>query len=179
MAGGLPLETEVGDVNHLELAPQSLDFVLCRSSLHHFLELEHIFQQIRRALKPNGELLVLGEVIGRNGLQLFPETEEFLNRLFRTLPERLRKNSYTGEIDEVVPNVDHSVNSFEAVRSQDILPGLLAHFRPIAHITLDAIISPLLDFRYGPNYNIEDECDRAIVSIIGETDRQLVHSGAL
>ena len=176
---GLPLTALEIDVNRIELEPSSLDFVLFRSSLHHFVELEHIFAQVRAALKPGGEVFVLGEVVGRNGLQLYPDTEDYLNRVFRELPTRLRKNQYTGEIDERVPNIDHSVNSFEAVRSQDIFPLLMENFRPVEYAAIDAIISPLLDFRYGPNYDLTREEDRALASIIGETDRLLTQSHVL
>jgi len=46
----LAVRTLVQDVNALELEPGSYDFVICRSSLHHFVELEHVMAEVKRAL---------------------------------------------------------------------------------------------------------------------------------
>jgi SAM-dependent methyltransferase len=178
-AEGLPLTTRVGDVNRIEIEPCAWDYVLCRSSLHHFLELERLFGEIRKGLRPGGAFVVIGEWVGRNGLQLYPETERAAQAIFERLPERLRRDNYSGRIDSRVPNVDHSVNSFEAVRSEDIMPLLLRCFEPVGYVLYDAYVSLLLDFRYGPNYNLENPADRALVEEIVRGDREAIESGAL
>jgi hypothetical protein len=122
---------------------------------------------------------VIGEWVGRNGLQLYPETERAAQAIFERLPERLRRDNYSGRIDSRVPNVDHSVNSFEAVRSEDIMPLLLRCFEPVEYVLYDAYVSLLLDFRYGPNYNLENPADRALVEEIVRGDREAIESGAL
>lgn len=178
-AEGLPISTIVADVNRIDLPARAYDFVLCRSSLHHFLELERLFEQIRRTLVPGGEFVVIGEWVGRNGLQLYPETERVAQKIFDTLPERLRLSSYTGRIDHVVPNEDHSVNSFEAVRSEDIMPLLLKSFTPREYVTFDAYISLLLDFRYGRNYNLDSPEDKEWVERIAAGDLDHIRAGTL
>lgn len=178
-AEGLPLTTRVGDANALVIEPAGYDFVLCRSSLHHFLELERLFGEIRKGLRPGGAFIVIGEWVGRNGLQLYPESERAAQAIFDTLPPRLRRDNYSGRIDERVPNVDHSVDSFEAVRSQDIMPLLLRYFEPVEYVLFDAYVSLLLDFRYGPNYNLDDPEDRALVESIVRSDCAAIESGTL
>ena len=52
------IEALEGDLNFVQLEPESYDFILCHGVLHHLINLEHVFGQLNRALKPNGLLLV-------------------------------------------------------------------------------------------------------------------------
>ena len=176
---GVSVDTTVRDVNEVDLPRDYYDFVLCRSSLHHFLELERLFDQIRKTLTRGGQFIVVGEWIGRNGLQVYPETESVAQSLFDELPDRLRLNRYTNAIDTKVPNVDHSVNSFEAIRSEDIMPLLLENFTPYEHVTFDAFLSLLLDFRYGPNYDLTNGEDLAIAEDLIGKDIAAIQQGKL
>lgn len=176
---GIVLRTLVEDVNSLGISPHAYDLIVCRSSLHHFIALEHILTQIKGGLSTGGEFLVIGEVIGRNGLMLYPETEQVAQAVFSALPARLRFNHYTKLIDDTVPNIDHSREMLEAIRSEEILPLLLQSFTPVQYVTFDAFVSLLLDWRYGPNYDMSQEMDRTVVSLITELDIQLVANGIL
>jgi SAM-dependent methyltransferase len=176
---GLPLQVKTADVNDAEIEPDCYDFIVCRASLHHFMRLEHALEQVNRGLASQGEFLVSGEWIGRRGLQMYPETERLAQSIFDKLPERLRLDAYTGEVDSVVPNIDHSVNSFEAIRSEEILPLLLDRLRPVEYVAYDGLVTPLLDFRYGPNYDMGDEEDRALAALITLMDVELIRSRVL
>lgn len=177
--GGIPLCTRTEDVNAIRIEPGYYDFIVCRSSLHHFVELEHVLEQIRHGLVPEGEFLVIGEYIGRNGLMLYPETEAIAGRVFSTLPPRLRFNHYTKQVDESLPNFDHSQGNFEAIRSQDIMPLLMKDFSPVEFVTFDAFVSLLLDWRYGPNYDLTDSMDQAVVALITDLDVLAIANGIL
>ena len=176
---GLSVETTVQDVNEIDLRRDSYDFVLCRSSLHHFVRLERVLSCIRTALAKGGQFIIVGEWIGRNGLQVYPETERIAQEIFDRLPERFRFNQYTKVVDTVVPNIDHSIGSFEAIRSEHIMPLLLDNFTPYEHVTFDAFLSLLLDFRYGPNYDISQPEDRDIAEDIIQKDIECIRSGWL
>jgi SAM-dependent methyltransferase len=176
---GIPLCTRVEDVNAIRIEPGHYDVIVCRSSLHHFMELEHVLGQIRGGLALGGEFLVLGEYIGRNGLMLYPETEVAAGRIFSALPPRLRLNHYTKQVDEALPNFDHSQGSFEAVRSQDIMPLLMKDFFPVEFVTFDAFVSLLLDWRYGPNYDLSDSMDQVVVALITDLDILAIANGIL
>ena len=176
---GILLCTRAEDVNAICIKPGHYDFIVCRSSLYHFVELEHVLGQIRRGLSPKGEFLLIGEYIGRNGLMLYPETEAIAGRIFSALPPRLRFNNYTKQVDESLPNIDHSQGSFEAVRSQDIMPLLMKGFSPVEFVTFDAFVSLLLDWRYGPNYDLTDSMDQAVVALITDLDVLAIANGIL
>jgi len=166
----LPVNTIVQDVNKLKLESEHYDFIIVRSSLHHFLELEHVFSKINKALKPNGKFLVMGEVIGRNGQLLHDETREIVEKMMVILPEKFRFNHNTGKIDKRFPQIDYAKDSFEAIRSEDIYPLILEYFESVEHIAFDAIISYLLDFRYGPNYDMDNKLDSSIIQFIVQMD---------
>ena len=176
---GIDVQIEPGDVNKYNITPGYYDLIVCRSSLHHFMMLERVLNEIRNGLTDDGDLLVIGEWIGRNGLQIYPETEKIANELFTALPARLRKNAYTGEVDKTHPNIDHSVDCFEAVRSEEILPALLEVFPRAEYVAYDALLTLFFDFRYGPNYNLDDEGDREIIQRITVLDVDYVQRNIL
>jgi len=176
---GIPLTTTVCDVNKIRLQPRHYDFIVCRSSLHHFIALEHVIEQVKSGLSDGGEFVVIGEWVGRNGLMVYPETEEVAQAIFAWLPSRFRFNHYTKVIDKRVPNIDHSLNTFEAVRSEEILPMLLREFKPVQYVTFDAFLSLLLDFRYGPNYDLSSHFDRCLVSLITQMDLHMIANSIL
>jgi len=166
----LDLKTKVADVNKIELKESVYDFVIVRSSLHHFMQLEHICEQVNKSLKKNGDFLVIGEIIGRNGERLYPETERIAQKIFDILPAKFRYNTYTKSTDSEVPDIDHSKDSFESIRSEEILPLLLQFFKPKEYVTFDAFLTLLLDFRYGPNYDIKNPLDKSLVEMIANLD---------
>lgn len=166
----LNLKTIVADINKIELKKSFYDLVVVRSSLHHFIELERIFEEVNSSLKENGEFLVIGEVIGRNGERLFTETKEMAQKIFDVLPEKFRYNNYTKKIDSDIPDIDFSKQSFESIRSEEILPLLLRYFKSKEYVTFDAFLSLLLDFRYGPNYDLNQRLDKSMVEMITNLD---------
>ena len=176
---GFPLEVKAADVNEMEIPPGSYDFIVCRASLHHFLKLEHVLDQVNRGLAAQGQFLVSGEWIGRRGLQRYPDAQRMAQSIFDRLPARLRRDSYTGEIHSTLPDIDYSVNSFEAIRSEEILPLVLDRLRPLEYVVYDGLLTPLLDFRYGPNYDMSSEHDRTLAAMITLMDVELVRTGVL
>ena len=167
----LKIKTIVQDANKLELDADKYDFVIVRSSLHHFLELEHVFEEIKKILKHNGKFLIMGEVIGRNGQLLYEETRVVVNNILKALPEKFRFNHNDNKIDDEFPKIDYAKDSFEAIRSEEIYSLVLKYFHSVEHIAFDAIISYLLDFRYGPNYDLNNELDKSLIKTITELDK--------
>jgi len=79
----------VADVNKVTLPSESYDAVWIASAMHHFEALEHICQQIRKALKSKG-LLVLNEYVGPNRFQFPSRQKEVANLCLHLLPARYR-----------------------------------------------------------------------------------------
>jgi SAM-dependent methyltransferase len=119
-AGLTNLHTEVGDFNALALAPASFDMVLGLGALHHVEQLEALWEQCRRALRPGG-CLVAQEYVGPARFQWSDAVLAHANRALEQLvPPRHRVH------DRAVQRVDLArlvaADPSEAVRSDEILP---------------------------------------------------------
>jgi SAM-dependent methyltransferase len=155
----------LGDVNEISVSqfPRKFDVVACVSGLHHVVELERVMETISQLLTEDGEFWMIGEQIGRNGNRLWPEAAQVANRLFADLPESLRKNSYTGKIDPVIPDVDFSASCFEGIRSSEIELTIQSYFEPVQLLRHNCFMWRLFEHTYFANYDIKDEAHRRIV----------------
>jgi hypothetical protein len=147
-------------------------------SLHHVLELEHLFGEIAATLDDEGVFLV-NDMVGRNGHQRWPEAATIVHGIWEQMPERYRFNHYTGRVDSVYPDTDCSVSSFEGVRAEDILPLLLERFHAQTYVTFANVIDPFVDRVYGPNFDIENEEDIAFVEQIAQLDQAALELATL
>jgi SAM-dependent methyltransferase len=88
---GWSFRYEVRDANDLELEADSLDLILSDMALHHITELEHLLDQFRHALRPEG-WLVLNEFAGPSRFQWSDLQLALATSSIRALPLRLRRN---------------------------------------------------------------------------------------
>jgi len=120
--------------------------------------------------------------VGYEGARLWPESYDAANKIFRSLPERLRINHVRygkAAVDDNLPNPDCSLNTFEGIRSTEILPVLSTRFKAVQIDRWSTIIWRILGPAYVPNYNIESEKDRSIVEKIVAKDIEYFLSGKL
>jgi 2-polyprenyl-3-methyl-5-hydroxy-6-metoxy-1,4-benzoquinol methylase len=80
---------QIADINELTLPPNSYDAVWTSQAMHHFEALEHINQQIRRALKPEG-LFILQDYVGPSRFQFPSRQKEVVNLCLSLLPAQYR-----------------------------------------------------------------------------------------
>jgi SAM-dependent methyltransferase len=168
------------DANFLVLPKHSYDIVFAHAALHHFVALEHIFKQVKRALKAGGEF-ILYEVIPRNGMLMWPETNHVVQRLWKLLPDRL-KYEHPGNPPEFRaerPDRDTSVHGFECIRSQEIYPLLKKIFRTRIEVPGFAFARRFVDNDFGPNYDLSRPEDRALIDLILELDQLYLERGLL
>lgn len=120
---GLDLTYETADLNRIELEPEAYDLVLTQNCLHHVLELEHLAEQIWRALKPGGTLWI-HDYIGESQFQFSDARLEIANRILAVLPERYRRDRVRNRILRHIarPSPGALASPFEAVRSAEIVP---------------------------------------------------------
>jgi len=107
------IDAREGDLNFVELKPNTYDFILCHGVLHHLINLEHVLEQINRALKPDGVLLVY-EYVGEARWQF---SEARLSCLRKMFPQIKLRNIPLWKI-----------SGFESVRSDDLLGLIEAQF---------------------------------------------------
>lgn len=115
------MQFELGDFNRWEPEGKHIDVVLANQSLHHVQELEHLFCSIKRAIGDLGVFLV-SDMIGRNGHQRWPEAMEAIKPFWKELPNEYKFNQLLKRHEPQYVNHDCSIEGFEGIRAQDILP---------------------------------------------------------
>ena len=156
------------DLNSWEAAEPADAYLACHS-LHHVVELEHLFDEVARTLRDDGVLLV-NDMVGRDGHRRWPEAAGIVLGLWRTLAPSQRLNNYTGVEDPRYPDHDCSSEGFEGVRAQDVLPLLLERFHPDVYVTFANVIDPFVDRVYGPNFDPDNEEDRRFIDAVATLD---------
>jgi SAM-dependent methyltransferase len=180
-AEGREMRFETADLNTIELPAAAYDVVFCHAALHHVIQLEHLFEQIRRTLRPGGELIVV-DVITPNGYRMRPATRAIVNTLWPAIPPRFRINhtAYSEpRLDLDVWEADTSAMSMECIRSQDILPLLQVNFETRHFVPYYSISRRFFDTMYGPNYELTNRLDRTIFEFIWELDQHYIGTGEL
>ena len=119
-------------VSHAPLEPNAAplpegpwDAVIVHDTLHHVGGLEEFYGRIHDALSAHGRVVFV-EYVGPNRFQYPGQRMELVQRYFRLLPRRLRKDADTGETLWRREPVDAALlardSPFEAARSEDLLP---------------------------------------------------------
>jgi SAM-dependent methyltransferase len=144
--------------------------------LHHVLNLERLFARIKSSLKPAG-LFVISDIIGRNGHQRWPEALDIVHEFWRKLPPSYRFNRQLDRYEQLYEDWDCSYESFEGIRSQDILALLLEHFHFQLFIAYANVIDPFVDRSFGPNFDASALWDRAFIDQIHARDDNEINAG--
>ncbi len=154
------------------------DAVLANQVLHHVVNLEGLFSQIRSALKPHGQLII-GDMVGRNGHQRWPEALDIVHEYWRMLPSSYRFNRLLNRYEELYENWDCSQQSFEGIRSEDILPLLLEYFHFQLFSAFGNVIDPFVDRGFGHNFDSTAKWDRDFIYEIHQRDEQEMLAGRI
>ncbi|HEX5051222.1 MAG TPA: class I SAM-dependent methyltransferase [Planctomycetota bacterium] len=159
-------------------AGRRYDGVMANQSLHHVVQLEHLFDEVRGALA-DGAWFLASDMIGRNGHQRWPEALEEVRRFWRELPESHHFNHQRRRPEPEYVNRDCSSKGFEGIRSQDVLPELLRRFAMPVFVGFGNVIDVFVDRAFGPNFSVDSATDRAFVDGVHARDEELLASGAL
>jgi len=152
--------------------------VMANQSLHHVLNLEGLFDEIKQSLNPRG-YFITHDMIDRNGHQRWPEALKEVHRFWKELPTEYRYNRQLNRHEELYDNWDCSIEGFEGVRAQDILPLLLDRFDFHLFIGFANVIDVFIDRGFGHNFNADQEWDRAFIDRLHAFDEQALKSGLL
>ncbi len=167
------------DVNAVSLEPDQFDVAMFVSGVHHIVELEHLWRQVHRSLRPGGEVWLIGEQIGPNGNRLDPKSLKAANTIFASLPERLRVNAVTGNIDTELTNADCAEATFEGIRSADIEATLARHFLPVHVYKRNCFLWRMVNQTYFDNYDLTNPSDIDYIrSLVGAEIDYFLDGGA-
>jgi ubiquinone/menaquinone biosynthesis C-methylase UbiE len=119
------------DLNFLRLKSDSYDVIWTSGCLHHVINLEHVLEQIDRALTGGG-LFAVYDYIGEQRRRFSLYRLAKINALLKEVPVRFRR----GAIEEIEAPHPQEVGPFCSARSDDI-PALLAEqFEPVHEVTV-------------------------------------------
>lgn len=119
---GIVVPTRV-DINRWRPSHQVAG-VMANHSLHHFVELEQVFEGIKQCMADEAGVSVTNDMIGRNGHMRWPEALEIVESIWRFMPDKYKHNRQLERFEKTFVNWDCSSEGFEGVRAQDILPLL-------------------------------------------------------
>jgi SAM-dependent methyltransferase len=152
--------------------------ILANQSLHHFVELEALFDKIAQALHPTGYFLT-SDMIDRNGHQRWPEAMTHVARLWTLLEDRHRYNHLLKRLEPTYENWDCSKEGFEGIRAQDILPLLEKRFHFEWFLAFANLIDVFTDRTFGHNFDVDNPRDRAFIDYVAGLDEELIEAGIL
>lgn len=170
----VPLQTDFN-----RWSPQRIyHAVIANQSLHHVLELEHLFDAVAAALLPDARFVV-SDMIGRNGHLRWPEARAVLDELWRELPESHRFNLQLQRQETEFQDWDCSTEGFEGIRAQDILPLCIERFGFELFLPFANVIDPFIDRGFGHHFDAAGEWDRAFIDRVHARDEAEILAGRI
>jgi len=157
---------------------QKYNAVVANQSLHHVVELEHLFESVAEALRPGG-LFITSDMIGRNGHQRWPEALEIVQQYWKELPNSYRFNQQLRRFEETFLDWDCSTEGFEGVRAQNILPLLVERFEFDLFAPFANVIDPFIDRSFGHNFDPGRAWDLAFIDRVQARDEQELQRGTI
>lgn len=175
----LNITYEQGDLNTIKLQPESYDLVITQNCLHHVLQLEHLAEEIHRAMTPDGALWI-HDYVGETQFQYSDKRLEIANAVLKILPEKLRTN----RINEMVmthikrPIAGQMPSPFEAIRSAEIIPIFLERFDILEKHENGAIMRLVIPLGARSDY-LENEDTKSMFELLYYLDDLLIREGVL
>jgi SAM-dependent methyltransferase len=174
--GSLPVNYEIADVNDIELPADRYDVVYLQHAYHHVERLEHVADQIRAALKPDGTLAII-DYVGANFLQRTPRQRDLCAAIWRTMPERYRVRPSGRVFAELRIPDKASLSPYEAVRSEEIVAVLDARFDRQETYYFGGILFPIFN-GIAQNFT-ESGTDQEFLRVMWDLDRWLLDAGSI
>jgi SAM-dependent methyltransferase len=185
---GLDIKFITTDLNFISVSPVSFDVIYAHASLHHILNLEHLFKQIHQGLKDNGRLIVL-DIIGKTQVLFWKENVEFAAGIIKRMPLRyrpavgkrlwryLRFDPYSIIPKYAEPAVQVGM---EGIRQEEIEPLILQRFIPLKLFKYNAFMRMICTNPYfGSRLHPEIRKDRKYLEKLINLDNQQIASGKL
>jgi SAM-dependent methyltransferase len=184
----LPIRFRSLDLNHVALEPASFDVIYAMASIHHILNLEHLFEQLHRGLKADGRLVIM-DIIGKSQVEFWRENVEHAARVVKRLPARYRgglgqglwKRLFFDPYTIISPYVEPELQrGMEGIRQEEIVPLLDRWFQPERVSYYDAYMrlictNPIL----GRSIDPDNPEDREVLESLIDEEMALIASGKL
>lgn len=181
---GDKIEYSVVNLDEFALPATTYDAIFALSAAHHVFQLEKLFRQCRKTLKPGG-LLFLDEYIGPSRFQSTPEVTSLINRLRDILPEKYRKSLFADDGSQIYPYAPSPAEHFEkhdpseAVRSGEIVSTLKLYFDILEYRPYGGAIMHMLFSGIMGNFDEDSETDVALLRTIAAFEEVMEGAGVI
>jgi len=165
------------DINKIILRDK-FDIVLANHSLHHFVELEHIFGEVNESMTESS-FFIVNDMIGRNGHMFWDNTLQVCNAIWNIFPKELKYNHQFKKYIKKRIQWDCSSDGFEGIRAQDILPLLDKTFKFKDFAPFFPIITKFVDRDFGHNFDLNNDFHRSLLDMIGYYDNYVLKNKIL
>ena len=128
------------DLNFARLPENRYDVIWSSGCLHHIIELEHLFAEVERALRPGG-LFAIRDYVGERRMQFAPDRLARINAVLQEVPARYRR------AEALAADAAPSLSPFCGVRSDAILPLAEARFEVVHKAPTGALVPAHLRHR--------------------------------
>ncbi len=155
---------------------ENFDAVIANHSLHHLVELEHVFETVRANLPDDG-VFIVNDMVGRNGHMRWPEALDLVEAIWAVMPDRYRYNHQLKRHEKRYENWDCSTEGFEGIRAQDILPLLSESFHAEAFLGFANVIDLFVDRGFGHNFDPGRADDCAFIDAVARLDEAALTLG--
>ncbi|HYI08574.1 MAG TPA: class I SAM-dependent methyltransferase [Thermoanaerobaculia bacterium] len=161
----------VVDLNRDELPGDTYDVVVAHSVLHHVENLEHGYEQIKRAMRANATL-VINEYVGPNRFQYSDDVLAIMNALLVCIaPGETRRRPTVEEMLASDPT--------EAVRAEEVLSVAERQFELLERKDLGGTLLQHLLFGIVQNFRFEVPRERSLLEMLCTIEAALVDSGRI
>lgn len=170
------------DLNEIKLEENAYDAVFASMAVHHLENLEGVYEEVKKALKPGG-LFIFNEFVGPSQFQWTEAQLRLANELLGSIPKQYRVAD-NGKVLGVIrrPSIDamNELDPSESIRSEEIMPILERYFEVVERRdyggTLLHLVTAAGTIR---NYSSEDEEDVALLRRMIEFEKRHIESGEL
>jgi SAM-dependent methyltransferase len=176
------IEYAAADLNTIVLEPGRYGAVFAAQTLHHIEALEHLLDQIRDALTPDG-LFVVNEYVGPARFQFPDEYLPLMDGLLAVLPESHRRSLKDGSVKEKAnrPTAKevYDVDPSESVRSDEIMGLLEERFEIVYRADFGGTLLQFVLSDIAGNFDPNDPKDVAMIDLVCLYEKTLIEQGVL
>jgi SAM-dependent methyltransferase len=173
---------ESRNLNEIELERNRYDAVFAIQSLHHIEALEHLLDEIRLSLRPDG-LFVVNEYVGPVRFQFPDDHLPLMNGLLSALPEsHLRDRRNGGLKTEIVRSSAEEVSRVdpsESVRSDEIIGLIEERFEIVYRADFGGTLLQHVLSNIVGNFDPADPRDVALVDLLCLYEETLIDRAVL
>jgi 2-polyprenyl-3-methyl-5-hydroxy-6-metoxy-1,4-benzoquinol methylase len=176
------LAYQVADLNTVNLPEETYDVVYTHAALHHIFQLEHLLDQIKKTLKPDG-FFIIHEYIGPSQMQFPRHHLQLADAFLKSIPERYRRTLGGKGIKQEAPRLSlemmNSSDPSEGIRASEIVPLIgsrfeIRHFRYIGGTLLLLIFNEIAG-----NFKTDDAEIMPLVDALIALDNFLIDNAVL